>query len=134
MEFIIFFMILMTISIALFTLSLFAVIRISGKEELTIKDAKFATILPPIGFGWLIGLIVYLTATKDKFSHDPELKKAAATGNIIGVVASVILSIITIAAAIAVSFSSIQKNRRSCNQKPFKTINISRTETTFFAR
>ena len=69
MEFIILFMILATISIALFALSLFAVIRISGKEELTTKDAKFATILPPIGFGWLIGLIVYLTATKDKFTY-----------------------------------------------------------------
>ena len=120
MEFIILFMILATISIALFALSLFAVIRISGKEELTTKDAKFATILPPIGFGWLIGLIVYLTATKDKFSHDPELKKAASTGNIIGVVTSVALSIITIAAAIAVSFSSIQKIEEAATKKPSK--------------
>ena len=113
-------MILVPISIALFALSLFAVIRISGKEELTIKDAKFATILPPIGFGWLIGLIVYLTATKDKFSHDPELKKAASTGNIIGVVTSVALSIITIAAAIAVSFSSIQKIEEAATKNPSK--------------
>lgn len=120
MEFIILFMILATISIVLFALSLFAVIRISGKEELTTKDAKFATILPPIGFGWLIGLIVYLTATKDKFSHDPELKKAASTGTIIGVVTSVALSIITIAAAIAVSFSSIQKIEEAATKNPSK--------------
>jgi hypothetical protein len=113
-------MILATISIVLFALSLFAVIRISGKEELTTKDAKFATILPPIGFGWLIGLIVYLTATKDKFSHDPELKKAASTGTIIGVVTSVALSIITIAAAIAVSFSSIQKIEEAATKNPSK--------------
>ena len=113
-------MILVPISIALFALSLFAVIRISGKEELTTKDAKFATIMPPIGFGWLIGLIIYLTGTKDKFSHDPELKKAASTGNIIGIIASVVLSMITIATAIAASLSSIQKIEEAATKNPSK--------------
>lgn len=104
------------LGLGIFISSIIALMK-AGKENPTTGEAKFATIMPPIGFGPLIGLIIYFFSTKKKFEGKPELEKAGKTGTIIGVAISVVLGLIVMIGTIALSVSAIMNFQNEKRQE-----------------
>ena len=98
----------MVVSLIMIVLAIVSLVRLSG-DNITEGKAKFATIMPPIAFGWLIGLLVYHLHTKKQLENNPELAKAGSTGNIIGVVLSFIIGILLSIFSIAMLVPAIEK-------------------------
>lgn len=135
MQLILFMGFMTLISIALIILAAISLTKI--KENMTEGDAKFATVVPPLAFGWLIGLIIYHASTKKKLEHNPELAKAGSTGNIIGIVSSIVYGIVILIATFTIAattdFKIDKTTNSSISQNQEEVSNLKTFEATSFS-
>lgn len=100
--------------IAIFVTAIVMFVKFSSQSPKMLSTVKRAAFWSPLGFGWLIGLILYLTSIKKSVENDPEASKAVSKSFISGILTSigagVLISVVFFMIAIAAGVSQYKED------------------------